>query len=304
MFLKQIYHEYSQNEFWITGESYAGVYIPTLAYQILTNSSGSPNLANNLKRGGLMLGNPVTNCGDESYKGEGDVLNMNNQVNLFYWHGMVSRRNFDTWNSKQCNIQNPPNILDCYELYLNIRHHVGFLDQPRQDLQSNERLNRLVQPSGAIDPDMLYFSYCTGNGTLDFNVDIVPDCFTLDEQVSTYLNDPDVQNAIHAKPTHWTECSILLYRPLRMDMTKYLEDFFSIAPTMRILYYAGDVDIATVPFAQTQRCLETMNRPIVNEWRPYIINKEVAGYVEVYDTYTFATIKGAGHEAPVSYFDL
>ena len=70
---------------------------------------------------------------------------------------------------------------------------------------------------------------------------------------------------------------------------------------MRILYYAGDVDIATVPFAETQRCLETMNRPITEAWRPYVINREVAGYVEVYDTYTFATIKGAGHEAPVSF---
>jgi hypothetical protein len=67
---------------------------------------------------------------------------------------------------------------------------------------------------------------------------------------------------------------------------------------MRILYYAGDIDIATVPFAGTERCLETMQRPIVKPWRPWLVNKEVAGYVEIYDTYTWATIKGAGHEAP------
>ena len=239
-----------------------------------------------------MLGNPVTNCGDESYKGEGDVLNMNNQVNLFYWHGMVSRIDFDNWNSNGCNTQSPPSILKCYDLYATIRHRVGFLDQPKQNSESNDRQDRLIQPEGAINPDMLYFSYCSGNGTLDFDVEIVPDCFGLDDQVSTYLNDPNVQQAIHANPTNWRECTILLYRPLKMDMTKFLEEFFQIAPGMRILYYSGDVDIATVPFAQTQRCLETMNRPITKEWRPYVINKEVVGYVEEYDTYTFATIKG------------
>ena len=82
----------------------------------------------------------------------------------------------------------------------------------------------------------------------------------------------------------------------------YLTSFFANQPTMRILYYAGDVDISTVPFAQTQVCLETMNRPIVEKWRPFTVNKEVAGYVEVYDTYTFALIKGGGHEAPVRAF--
>lgn len=81
-------------------------------------------------------------------------------------------------------------------------------------------------------------------------------------------------------------------------MTNYLEEFFQIAPGMNIHYYSGDIDLATVPFAQTQRCLETMSRPIVEEWRPFVINKEVVGYTETFDTYTYSTIKGAGHEAP------
>ena len=51
-----------------------------------------------------------------------------------------------------------------------------------------------------------------------------------------------------------------------------------------------------MPFAGTQRCLETLNRPIKKSWREWVLNKEVAGYVEEYDTYTWATIKGAGHE--------
>jgi len=300
MFLQgffDIYNDFASNDFWITGESYGGVYIPTLAYQVLTNGSDT-QLANNLKRGGLMLGNPVTNCDSPSYTGSGNVLSLDTQVNLYYWHGMTSRVKYDEWNTKGCNTADPHRLSDCYLLYAEIETGIGHLDQP---LQSSERsgLDKRIQPSASINPDMLYYSYCSGNGTLDFAVDIVPDCFGLDDQVSTYLNDPAVQSAINAQPTQWVECtSQLFYRKLNMPVTNYLEIFFDVAPEMRILYYSGDVDLATVPFAQTQRCLETMNRPIVEEWRPFTINKEVVGYVETYDRYTYATIKGAGHEAP------
>ena len=38
----------------------------------------------------------------------------------------------------------------------------------------------------------------------------------------------------------------------------YLRQIFQLAPSTRILYYSGDTDIATVPFAQTERCLDTL----------------------------------------------
>ena len=100
------------------------------------------------------------------------------------------------------------------------------------------------------------------------------------------------------QPTLWRPCGGVEYTKNVGSIIPYIEDFFTSAPTMRILYYAGDIDIATVPFAGTQRCLETMQRPITSKWRPWIIDREVAGYVEVYDTYTFATLKAAGHGTP------
>jgi len=295
-----VYSEYAQNEFWITGESYGGVYITTLANQILTNATAA-SIAANLKRGGLMLGNPVTNCeiDNPSYAGKGKVLDLDTQVGMYYWHGMVSRRNYDTWNSEGCNTADPPSVLACEQLYVTITRGIGKLDQPLQSMESHER--RVGGPRADddnINPDMLYYSYCTGNGTLDFNTDINPGCFSLPDQASAYLNNPAVQSAIHAQPTHWKECGGVDYDKTQGSVIPLLENFFAIAPNMRILYYAGDVDIATVPFAETQRCLETMSRPITQKWRPWTINLEVAGYVEVYDTYTFATMKGAGHEAP------
>lgn len=54
-FLNGFFSEFPQfasNDFWITGESYGGVYVPTLAYQIETGSN--TQLKTNLK--GLMIG--------------------------------------------------------------------------------------------------------------------------------------------------------------------------------------------------------------------------------------------------------
>lgn len=42
----------------------------------------------------------------------------------------------------------------------------------------------------------------------------------------------------------------------------------------------------------------TVEGPPLYEGTGGIKQNITAGYVEVYDTYTFATIKGAGHEAP------
>jgi hypothetical protein len=47
--------EYARNEVWITGESYAGVYVPSLAFAIYNYNKGAPAQPVNLK--GIMVGN-------------------------------------------------------------------------------------------------------------------------------------------------------------------------------------------------------------------------------------------------------
>lgn len=294
----QVYSEYAKNPLWITGESYGGVYIPTTAYNILTNSS-DPQLVSSLKNGGLMLGNPVTECGGSEYVGKGDVKSLDTQLSNFYWHGMVSPSLYTEWKNIGCNTDSPKSVTTCQELYLKAYTSLGTFHQPLRNRQ-NQRDLQVRSPTAIaeVNPDCLYYSYCVGNATLRFTELSGNDCFNVDSQISAYLNRADVQQAIHAQPTHWRICGGVQYSSNVDGIMPYIESFFTLAPNMRILYYAGDIDIATVPFPQTFRCLMTLNRPVVEEWRPYVINNEIGGYVEVYDTYTLATVKGAGHEAP------
>jgi serine carboxypeptidase-like clade II len=63
--------EYSSNDFWISGESYAGIYVPTLAYDVVQYNAAAPP-AQKLNLKGIMvgngcLGNAVGVCGDGIY---------------------------------------------------------------------------------------------------------------------------------------------------------------------------------------------------------------------------------------------
>ena len=77
--------EYSKNDFFITGESYAGIYVPTLANRILDgNAAGNAYI--NLKGiavGDGCMGNSIGTCGDGP-----DALQI--EFDLFYGHGMIS----------------------------------------------------------------------------------------------------------------------------------------------------------------------------------------------------------------------
>jgi len=155
--------------------------------------------------------------------------------------------------------------------------------------------------TASLDPDDLYQDFCTGNGTLEYAEVSSKTCPDTNggTLLKKYLNRADVQSAIFAKSTDWSMCSNKIdYRQSGASMVPYYEKFFVQKPGISILVYSGDVDIMTVPFAITQPCLAEMERTAVTQWGPWYVNGWTAGYFQQFDTYTYATVKGAGHEVP------
>ena len=143
--------EFSKNDFWLTGESYAGVYIPTLANQILDGSN--ENLKNTFQ--GFMLGNPVIHC--PVWVQESSTVIVNN----WYWHGLISYSMRAAWYQNNC----PSNhSATCDLLY-----------------------SEMYTAIGPYDGDNLYMNFCTGNGTLDFT-ETQENCYSLDDLLEWYLN--------------------------------------------------------------------------------------------------------------------
>jgi len=140
------------------------------------------------------------------------------------------------------------------------------------------------------------------NGSLQFTNYPDPQsgtCYGAMDIAATYLNRADVQKALDVPTTQWNPCSDSInYDIVGNSMVPLYEFFFKAKPGVKILVYSGDLDILTVPFAFTQTCLGQLSPKIVVPWQPWFVNGATAGYVEVYDKFTYATVKGAGHEAP------
>jgi len=241
-----------------------------------------------------MIGNPVFNCqgGRISMAPAYDIDDVNN----LYWHGMVSFTNFYNWTTQGCNDPNKAGMMACQWIYNSIMDQIGYIDQEKRQVPT-------VWPS--VDPDDLFQDFCTGNGTLDFINSPPMDDPTaacdaeIGDLLTEYLNRDDVQYALAVPPIDWMGCSPLNYKFEAKNMVNYYLNIIRNKPGVKILVYSGDLDILTVPMGYTLPCLSQISPNIVSNWQPWFVNGVTAGYVEKYDTFTYATLKGAGHEAPL-----
>lgn len=72
---------------------------------------------------------------------------------------------------------------------------------------------------------------------------------------------------------------------------------------LKVLVFSGDADATTCPFSSTQVAVmaltELPGAGISANWTSWSVNAQTAGYIERHGAaFTFATVKGAGHEAP------
>ncbi|PPE01442.1 hypothetical protein GOBAR_DD01523 [Gossypium barbadense] len=117
-----------------------------------------------------------------------------------------------------------------------------------------------------------------------------------------WATDINVQKALHIRKgsiKEWVKCNKSL---------DYDDDVASVVSYhlclntrgYRALIYSGDHDLA-VTYVGTESWIKSLNLSIVDDWRPWIVDGQVAGYSREYgNNFTFATVKasGAGHTAP------
>ncbi|CAH8300492.1 unnamed protein product [Eruca vesicaria subsp. sativa] len=99
--------------------------------------------------------------------------------------------------------------------------------------------------------------------------------------------------------------SIREWRQCNYDGILYNYDIQSSVPYhknnsingFRSLIFSGDHDM-TVPYLATQAWIRSLNYSIIDDWRAWMINDQIAGYTRTYaNKMTFATVKGGGHTA-------
>ncbi|KAG2638800.1 hypothetical protein PVAP13_2NG640100 [Panicum virgatum] len=175
--------EYKGRDFYLAGESYAGHYVPQLAHAILRHAAKASSPVN-LK--GIMIGNAVINDGTDT-KGMYD----------FFWtHALISDEAADGI-SRYCG-----------------NFSAGVSDSDKCDAAMSEADEALQD----IDIYNIYAPNCQSAGLVTPPVTASIESFDpcTDYYVEAYLNDPDVQRALHANVTRldhpWSACSEVLRR--------------------------------------------------------------------------------------------
>ncbi|XP_039686229.1 serine carboxypeptidase-like 12 isoform X2 [Medicago truncatula] len=115
-----------------------------------------------------------------------------------------------------------------------------------------------------------------------------------------WANDDNVRKALHIRKGSigkWHRCTYNIRH--NADIPNSYDYHVNLSRKgIRSLIYNGDHDM-TVPFLATQAWIRSLNYSIVDDWRQWYTDDQVAGYTRTYSNQmTFATVKGGGHTAP------
>ncbi|CAN0838280.1 Serine carboxypeptidase-like 29 [Linum grandiflorum] len=266
--------QYKGREFYVTGESYAGHYVPQLSQAIARHNSATKSHAINLK--GFMVGNALT---DDYHDHMG--------VFQFLWSaGMISDQTY-----KQANIA-------C--------DNTSFIHETDE---CNRILDIVDQEVGHIDPYSAFTPTCSPNvsqssqlirrrrviGSLRERYDPCTE-----KHSTVYFNLPEVQHALHVSrevaPTKWVTCSDLDWKDSPMSVLDIYQEL--IQAGIRIWVFSGDTD-TVIPVTSTRYSIDALKLATVKPWRAWYDDGQVGGWTEEYDGLTFVAVRGAGHEVPL-----
>ncbi|XP_066337045.1 serine carboxypeptidase-like 3 isoform X2 [Miscanthus floridulus] len=120
------------------------------------------------------------------------------------------------------------------------------------------------------------------------------------ELLYIWTNDESVRKNLGIRQEtvgEWRRCNIsILYEK---DIPSTVEHHRMLRRSgYQALIYSGDHDSA-FSFVGTQAWIRSLNLSINEDWRPWHVDDQVAGFTTGYSSnLTYATVKGAGHTAP------
>ncbi|KAF4320786.1 hypothetical protein BBO99_00004878 [Phytophthora kernoviae] len=291
LFLAEFFPKYPElqgRDFYVTGESYAGMYVPFLVDRLVDD----PLIGVNLK--GFAIGNPLTDM----------EIDGNAYMDYYYSHALISRGDYFRLldycdhDVAQCMFMDDNCTERCeegvvkaheaadtgefnhYYIYGDVCH---LRNSQRHALHSHllEKVGPKVQTHrGVVGP-------CAGDFT------------------DKLLNQLEVQQALHIEgelPMKWVDCQPFIshhFNRTKSSLDKYRK---LLGNGLEVLIYSGDAD-SVVNFIGTQRWITEdagLALQPASPWRAWLgPDDQIAGYQQRFELgLTFKTVKGAGHMVP------
>ena len=293
------YPEFNKSDFYISGESYAGIYVPILAYKIIEYNK-KPETKEKINLKGILVGNGIADLNYDQWPARMDFM---------FTHHLTSYEHRLDY-VKYCLTNATYNEEKCDELYdegyetingINIYDYLRDCKVPTNlKGELSTRSNYYLRAPWAFkrfkktNEEIITLNEEEDEGQ-------VTPCFD-DTNIEKYFSREDVQTALHVeRRKNWYVCSDFVFH----NYTQLDEGSIWTYPTLineglRILIYNGDTDIV-VPFNGNQLWIRNLNLETEEPWRKWRVDNDlnnVAGYVVKYKGLTFCTIKGTGHMAP------
>jgi len=314
------YSNLKKNKFFITGESYGGIYVPTLAEAIVQGMLDTSYTGAKLT--GIAVGNGCTGT-------KLGICGSGPQGTYYEWSYLLQTafvsNDLKAQVNRACDWEaaaiNDPTALSsaCVALlnqasaqisHVNMYNIYGDCVSAMCESESGVRVGKIpvrpeyVSPADPATGVARRLQRITPHG---------PDACIDSAAASGYLNQPEVMEAIHVKDPNmcWSVCSQAkgwAYQSTRPNLPR--DTYPLLVSNINVVVYNGDWD-ACVPYTDNEAWTENMGYDAVNAWHPWTYTStagnenQVAGYAVEYDvsalgsgSFEFITVRGGRHEVP------
>ncbi|GAV66471.1 Peptidase_S10 domain-containing protein [Cephalotus follicularis] len=262
--------QFAKNDFYITGESYAGHYIPAFASRVHQGNKAKEGIHINLK--GFAIGNGLTNP-EIQYKAYTDyALDMR----------LIKKSDHDNINKmipvceqtiKACGSDGGDSCVSSYVVCTDI-------------------FNKIMEIAG----DVNYYDIrtkCEASLCYDFS------------DMETFLNQKSVRDALGVGNIEFVSCSSTVYDAMLMDWMRDLEVGIPalLEDGIRVLIYAGEYDLIC-NWLGNSRWVHAMEWSGQKEFGaaptvPFVVDGEEAGQMKSHGPLSFLKVHDAGHMVPM-----
>ncbi|TYI07679.1 hypothetical protein ES332_A10G243100v1 [Gossypium tomentosum] len=274
------------NSLYIAGDSYAGKIVPIIVHAI---SDGKSHLLQ-----GYLVGNPAT----------GSKYDDNSKIPFYNRMALISDELYESAkrNCKEEYVEVEMSNVICAKDLQAISECIAHINKPH--ILEPECPSDFDPPDSSVN-ERKYFLETREEDCLQAPAEYPKfGC----RNYNTYLckiwaSDDSVQQALGIRKgtiREWIRCNeSLLYDK---DVGSVVDYHLSLnTKGYRALIYSGDHD-RLVPYVGTESWIKSLNLSIVDDWRPWFVDDQVAGYSREYgNNLTFATcgvLQGGGHTAP------
>ncbi|KAK8989553.1 hypothetical protein V6N11_063975 [Hibiscus sabdariffa] len=262
--------DFISNPIYVSGDSYSGIPVPVLAQEILNGNEQGMEPMIHLQ--GYILGNPLT------------VGSLEKSLQIPYAHGMglISDELFESL-KRNCNAEYQ--IVDPHPSNEACARDIRYFNE------CTSRINNahILEPDCGLDSPKPRVTgrrrYLNDHRQQPLHDEPLPPLYC--RTYAYYLcrfwaNDDNVQKALHIRKGsigRWQRCNHgLLYDYDVPTSFPYHVNLSSRG--YRALIYSGDHDMG-VPFLATQEWIRHLNYSIIDDWRPWMVEGQVAGEEDI-----------------------